>query len=77
MLLIGACGSEELELRPRLAPFLWATLPLASEGGMTMDMLASRPLGDFLVSPGLWIGLAVTAVFLLLAVRLYRRRGPI
>lgn len=46
-------------------------------GGMTMDMLASRPLGDFLVSPGLWIGLAVTAVFLLLAVRLYRRRGPI
>ena len=51
--------------------------PLASEGGMTMDMLASRPLGHFMISPGMWIGLVVAAGFLAVAVRLYRTRGPI
>lgn len=45
--------------------------------GMTMDMLSAHPLGGFLVRPGMWIGLAVTAVLLLGAVRLYRRSGPI
>jgi hypothetical protein len=44
---------------------------------MTMDMLAPEPLGRFLIDPGLWIGLAVTAGFLLVAVRLRRLRGPI
>jgi hypothetical protein len=42
---------------------------------MTMDMLGADPVA-FLTDPGLWIGLAVTAVFLLLAVRLHRVRGP-
>lgn len=53
-------------------------LPPETTGGMTMtmDMLALHP-GQFLVDPGLWIGLAVTAVFLLVAVRLRRDRGPI
>lgn len=60
-------------LRPR---FLGSTGLGAREGGMTMDMIAPHPLGGFLVSPGMWIGLAVTAVFLFAAVRLHRSRGP-
>ena len=34
-------------------------------------------LGQFLGSPGLWIGLALTAAFLAVAVRLRRSQGPI
>jgi ABC-2 type transport system permease protein len=34
-------------------------------------------LGQFLFSPGLWIGLAITAAFLFAAMRLRRYRGPI
>jgi hypothetical protein len=44
---------------------------------MTMDMLGSHSLAEYLTSPGLWIGLAVTAAFLFAAVRLRRFRGPI
>lgn len=33
--------------------------------------------GEFLASPGLWLGLLVTAVFLAAAVRLRRYRGPV
>ena len=42
-----------------------------------MDMLAPHSLGHFLISPGLWIGLAVTAGFLFAAVRLRRSREAI
>ncbi len=35
------------------------------------------PLGEFLLSPGLWVGLAITAAFLAAAVRLRRKQGPI
>jgi hypothetical protein len=31
----------------------------------------------FLINPGLWIGLAITAAFLAAAVRVRRCRGPI
>ena len=48
-----------------------------STGGMTMDMFAPDPAWRTLVDPGLWIGLALTAVFLLIAVRLRRSRGSI
>jgi len=41
---------------------------------MTMDMLMV-PFGRFLLGPGLWIGLVLSAVFLLGAVRLRRVRG--
>ena len=44
---------------------------------MTMDMLSPLPVVEYLTSPGLWVGLAVTAVFLFLAVRLRRSRGAI
>ena len=40
-------------------------------------MLGHFNLGEFLSSPGLWIGLALTAAFLAGAVRLRRDRGPI
>lgn len=46
-------------------------------GGMTMDMLKLHSPGEFLLRPGLWFGLALTAVFLFAAVRLRRYRGPI
>jgi ABC-2 type transport system permease protein len=44
---------------------------------MTMGMLGSHSPGEYLANPGLWLGLAVTAVFLFAAVRLRRSRGPI
>ncbi len=48
-----------------------------SSGHMSMDPLAMIPLGEFLSSPGLWIGLIFAAVFLAGAVRLRRYREPI
>jgi ABC-2 type transport system permease protein len=57
--------------------FMGGPMPEGSETEMTMDMLAPQPLGPFLTSPGLWIGLAVATVFLLVAIRLRRTRGPI
>ena len=44
---------------------------------MTMDMLALRPLGQFLIGPGMWVGLAITAAFLFVAARLHRSRGTV
>ncbi len=45
-------------------------------GTMPMDPGTHLTPGRFLGTPGLWIGLAVTAVFLAAAVRLRRYRGP-
>jgi ABC-2 type transport system permease protein len=44
---------------------------------MSMDPLTQITPGQFLISPGLWIGLAVAAGFLAAAVRLRRYQGPI
>ena len=57
--------------------FVGGPEPTAPADRMTMDMLAPHSLGQFLTSPGLWIGLAVTAGFLFAAVQLRRYRGPI
>jgi ABC-2 type transport system permease protein len=46
-------------------------------GSMSMDPLTQLTPGQFLISPGLWVGLAVTAAFLAVAVRLRRYQGPI
>ena len=46
-------------------------------GSLSMDPLMHFTPGAFLSSPGLWIGLAVAAVFLAAAVRLRRYRDPI
>jgi ABC-2 type transport system permease protein len=47
-----------------------------SASGMSMDLMPVGPF-HFLVSPGLWIGLALAAAFLGAAVRLRRKREPI
>lgn len=43
----------------------------------SMNPVTRLDPGHFLISPGLWIGFLVTALFLLAAVRLRRYRGPI
>lgn len=46
-------------------------------GGMSMHSVAHVNPGQFLISSGLWIGLAIAVAFLAMAVRLRRYRGPI
>jgi ABC-2 type transport system permease protein len=46
-------------------------------GSLSMDPLMHFTPGEFLMSPGLWIGLAIAAAFLAAAVRLRRDQGPI
>jgi ABC-2 type transport system permease protein len=45
--------------------------------GRTMGPLTVLGPVHFLINPGLWIGLAVTAAFLAAAIRIRRYRGPI
>jgi hypothetical protein len=47
----------------------------ASSGAM--DPLTHLTPGQFLISPGLWIGLAITTALLAAAVRLRRYREPV
>jgi ABC-2 type transport system permease protein len=46
-------------------------------GRMPIDPMTHLTPGHFLISPGLWIGLAVTAAFLFAAVQVRRNREPI
>jgi ABC-2 type transport system permease protein len=46
-------------------------------GNFSTDPMTQLSPGRFLTSPGLWIGLAVTAIFLAAAVRLRRNQAPI
>ena len=48
-----------------------------TESSMGMDPMAHISPGSFLISPGLWIGLAVSAAFLTAAVWLRHNREPI
>lgn len=48
-----------------------------TEGIVSMDPLMHLTPGRFLLTPGLWVGLAVAASFLFAAARLRRYRGPI
>jgi ABC-2 type transport system permease protein len=48
--------------------------PAQSSG---MEHMTLSTVGSFLISPGLWIGLAIFAAFLAVAVRLRRSQGPI
>ena len=50
---------------------------MSAPGSMSMGTLAPSTLGQFLASPGLWVGLGITAAFLAAAVRLRRYRDPI
>jgi ABC-2 type transport system permease protein len=56
--------------------FTGGTEGLYAPGTMPMDPGTHLTPGRFLSTPGLWIGLAVTAAFLTAAVRLRRYRGP-
>jgi ABC-2 type transport system permease protein len=49
----------------------------ATAGSSMMDVMAALTPIKFLSEPGLWIGLAIAALFLAGAVRLRRSRGPI
>jgi ABC-2 type transport system permease protein len=46
-------------------------------GGGPMNVLTAVGPWQFFTTPGLWVGLAVAAVFLAAAVRLRRYRGPV
>ncbi len=48
-----------------------------ADTAMSMDMLSQLSPGSFFASPGLWIGLVLTALFLAVAVKLRPYRGPI
>lgn len=49
----------------------------SAPGGMMIDPMTTHvTAGRFLSAPGFWIGLALTAVFLVLAVRLRRYQAP-
>jgi ABC-2 type transport system permease protein len=50
---------------------------LAGPGSSPMDLMTHLSPGKFLSTPGLWIGLVVTAALLAAAVRLRRYREPI
>ncbi len=50
---------------------------VTAPGTLPMDPMTHLTPGHFLISPGLWIGLAVTTIFLAAAVRLRRYQGPI
>ena len=40
-------------------------------------LMPNQTVGQFLINPGLWTGFALTAVFLVVAMRVRRSRGPI
>ena len=46
-------------------------------GGNVMDIMSALTLQQFVSTPGLWIGLAIAAIFIAAAVRLRRYREPI
>jgi ABC-2 type transport system permease protein len=50
---------------------------VAFPGRMPIDPMTHATPGNFLISPGLWLGLAVTAGFLYAAVQVRRNREPI
>jgi ABC-2 type transport system permease protein len=64
-------------MKYRLIGWFTQAFALWAKGNAPMDPLAPLTPGKFLSTPGLWIGLAVAAIFLAAAVRLRRYRGPI
>jgi len=65
----------------RVFGFAASAFDLKDKNGVAVDAhfipLAQLAPGRFLSSPGLWLGLAVAAAFLALAVRQRRDRGPV
>jgi hypothetical protein len=73
------CGVEKITFDTwRIANFLGQRLigSPASQMGAQTDPMGLIP-HHFFSQPGLWIGLAIAAIFLAVTVRLRRYRGPI
>jgi ABC-2 type transport system permease protein len=47
------------------------------KGMPILDSISQLTPGRYLVTPGLWLGLVVAAIFVVLAIRLRRNQGPI
>jgi ABC-2 type transport system permease protein len=54
-----------------------ATAAMMPANGFPTDPMTHVTIGRFLVSPGLWLGLLISAAFLSAAIRLRRSRGAI
>jgi ABC-2 type transport system permease protein len=74
-------GTSYFSLFVRNRFMSWAAEAFAlrhSPKGMPLlDTLSQLTPGRYLMTPGLWIGLIVAAVFLVLAIRFRRHQGPI
>jgi ABC-2 type transport system permease protein len=64
-------------LQYRLIGWFTQAFVAHAHGSLPIDPLAALTPAKFLSTPGLWIGLAFTAIFLAAAVRLRRNREPI
>jgi ABC-2 type transport system permease protein len=64
-------------LKHRLMGFAPHAFGFHGEDHPTIDSLAQLTPGQYLSSPGLWIGLIFAAAFVVAAVRLRRYRGPL
>ncbi len=67
---------------PHFASFLLSRLagppaPVSMAPGVHMDIMAELIPVNFFSQPGLWTGLLVAAIFVAIAIRLRRYRGPI
>jgi ABC-2 type transport system permease protein len=63
--------------RQRLFGFAPGAFGFEPKHGIAIDSLWQLTPGKYLSSPGLWIGLVVAALFIAIAVRLRRYRGPL
>ena len=64
-------------LRNRLFGFAPGAFGFEPKHGVAVDSLWQLTPGQYLSSPGLWIGLIIAALFIAIAVRLRRYRGPL
>ncbi len=80
------CGLEKIAfntsyclnlLMARLAGPVGASAPHGPQHSVPNDFMATLIPHNFFAEPGLWTGLAVSAAFFYVAVRLRRYRGPI
>jgi ABC-2 type transport system permease protein len=74
-------GTTYLSLFMRDRFMSWAAEAFAlrhgPKGMPILDTLSQLTPGRYLMTPGLWLGLIVAVVFLVLAIRLRRYQGPV
>lgn len=74
-------GTSHFSLFVRNRFMSWAAEAFAlrhgPKGMPILDTLSQLTPGRYLMTPGLWIGLVVAAIFLVFAIRLRRYQGPI